>query len=83
MAIESKTMFTVQCDCCGLNYMDDNSGFAFWHDSDDAWQYAADEGWIKNAVESEHDDYQHFCSDCFTINDDDIVTTKNGVTFEN
>lgn len=81
MSIETAQLYTVQCDCCKKNY--EGEDFAFWHEFDDARQYALDEGWIEKEAESEHDDELHFCPDCFTIDDDDMVTTKNGIQFQN
>ena len=74
-------MFTVKCDCCEENY--EGEEFAAWTDYDHARDNALDSQWIEKEAQDEHEDAMHFCPECFTINDDDIVTTKNGITFQN
>jgi len=83
MSIEVLQMFTVQCDCCKENYSDDHNGWSCWSEFDSARQQALDKGWIEKAAESEHDDLMHFCPKCFTIDDEDIITTKSGIKFQN
>lgn len=71
-------MYTIQCDCCKENYS--SSDFSAWHEYDDARQWAIDDGWVEN----EHrDGADHYCPKCFSIDRDDMVTTSNGITFQN
>lgn len=83
MSIQIEQMFTVKCDCCDKKYSNDEYDVHVWHDFDDAWAWASDDGWIERGAESEEDDLMHFCPDCFAIDEDDMVTTNNGITFQN
>ena len=71
MSFIEEKLQTVQCDNCKDTYQDDDSGYAFWMNPNDAWECANDDGW------TEEDD-KHYCSNCFEYNDDDelIINEK-------
>jgi len=64
MSFIKETLETVQCDNCKTTYQDDNSGYAFWLDRNDAWECANEDGWTK-------EDNNHYCPKCHHYNDDD------------
>lgn len=64
MAFIKETLETVQCDNCKTDYQDENSGYGFWLDKNDAWESACDDGWTE-------DNGKHYCVKCHYYNDED------------
>jgi hypothetical protein len=51
MGFIKETLETVQCDNCKTTYQDENSGYGFWLDRNDAWESANDDvGWRQSKV---------------------------------
>lgn len=67
--IKEVTMYTVECDRCKKTSGED-SEYAGWGDKDYAVEEAMSDDWI------EHTDGKHYCPDCYTINDEDVITIK-------
>lgn len=68
MSFVKKELQTVQCDNCGVNYQDEDTGYAFWMDAGSAWEAANNDGWT-------YEDDKHYCSNChyYTVNDDLVL----------
>lgn len=62
-------MYTVVCDNCGKDVNKD-AEYAAWNDKRHAEEVAMESDWIK-----END--KHYCSDCFTYDDDDNLLIKS------
>ncbi len=77
MGFIKEVLFTVQCDNCHEDYHDDNSGYGFWLDKDDAWEAANDDGWTE-------ENKSHYCPQCHHYNDDDqlIINTERTNLYE-
>jgi hypothetical protein len=61
--IKEVTMYTVICDNCGKDVMEDQE-YAGWNDKDFAELEATESDWIK-----EKDN--HYCNDCYFYDDED------------
>lgn len=64
MAFIKETLEALQCDNCKDTYQNENSGFSFWLDRNEAWENADVDGWAE-------DGDKHYCASCHTYNDDD------------
>lgn len=64
MSFIKEILETVQCDNCKTTYQDDNSGYAFWIDKNDAWECANNDGWTE-------ENHYHYCPKCHDYNDED------------
>ena len=62
-------MYTVVCDNCGKDVNKD-AEYSAWNDKRHAEEVAMEADWIK-----END--KHYCSDCFTYDDDDNLLIKS------
>ena len=71
MSFIKETLETVQCDNCKTTYQDENSGYAFWIDRNDALECAINDGWIE-------ENNKHYCKKCHNYNDEDelIIDTE-------
>ena len=61
--IKEMPMFTVICNNCGKDCNDDTD-YSGYGDEDYAVEVAKESGWTVK-------DGKHYCSDCYTYNDDD------------
>lgn len=69
--------YKIVCDCCGETFHDDNDFVCFSDDPD---------GSLVNS-EAEASDWmaigdKHYCPDCYTIDDDDHIATKDGHRYD-
>ena len=67
--VKEVTMFTVVCDNCGKDVNKD-AEYSAWNEKTFAEDIAMEADWIK-----END--KHYCSDCFTYDDDDNLLIKS------
>ena len=67
--VKEVTMFTVVCDNCGKDVKKD-AEYSAWNEKTFAEDIAMEADWIK-----END--KHYCSDCFTYDDDDNLLIKS------
>lgn len=58
-------MFTVVCDNCGKD-VNEGEEYSCWNDIMFAEDIAMEVGWIK-------EDDRHYCPDCFTYDDNNLV----------
>lgn len=54
----------ITCDNCGDTFLDDHSGFSIYVDENSANEAADNSEWYS-------EDRKHYCTECYTINDDD------------
>ena len=55
----------LKCDKCGKQFQDYHSGFSIFVDEEQAHEHADKYEW--------HLGEDHYCSECFTVTDDDII----------
>lgn len=69
--------FKIVCDCCGDTFHNGNDFVCFVDDFDGSMIRieAESSGWISI-------DDKHYCPDCFTIDDENRIVTKNGHKFD-
>lgn len=64
MSFIEEKLQTVQCDNCKDAYQNEDSGYAWWMDPNDAWEDANNEGWTE-------ENSKHYCKKCHHYNDED------------
>lgn len=64
MAYLQETLETIECDNCKNTYQDENSGYGFWLDKNDAMEAARDDGWTE-------ENEKHYCPKCHHYNHED------------
>ena len=71
MSFIKEELQNVQCDNCQDTYQDDDSGYTWWMDPNDAWESANNDGWTE-------DNEKHYCPKCHHYNDEDelIINTE-------
>ena len=71
MSFIKEELQTVQCDNCQDTYQDDDSGYAWWMDPNDAWESSNNDGWTE-------DNEKHYCPKCHDYNDEDeLIVNKS------
>lgn len=80
MGFVKQELVTIQCDNCKDSYQDEDSGYGFWINKDDAWQCADDDGWTSDF---EKDNEKHYCQKCHHYNDEDELIINTERTNEN
>tara|TARA_R110002126_G_scaffold277398_1_gene423248 strand:+ start:149 stop:397 length:249 start_codon:yes stop_codon:yes gene_type:complete len=68
------TMYTIECDLCKTQFVDEHEGFVAWADYDGARDNALDSEWTENVEQGKKD--KHYCPECYSINDNDEVVNK-------
>lgn len=69
--------YKIVCDCCGETFHDGNDFVCFSDDPDGG--LIRDEALTANWREI---DGKHYCPDCYSIDDDDNIVTKDGHKFD-
>jgi len=68
--IKEVKMYTVICDCCGVD-VNDNMEYSCYSEANHAQYCAMDSDWIHP------EENKHYCPDCFTYDDDDKLIISN------
>lgn len=69
MSFIEEILKTVQCDNCKVHYEDENSGYGFWINEQDAWECANNDGWTE-------ENNMHYCNDCYVYDNNDKLILK-------
>ena len=69
--------YNIVCDCCGESFHDGNDFVCFSDDPDGG--LIRDEALTANWLEIGD---KHYCPDCYSIDDDDNIVTKDGHKFD-
>jgi hypothetical protein len=77
MKVEVK-MYTVECDLCKNQHIDDHNGFVGWTEYERARESAMDSDWLEDWRQG--CEQKHYCPECYSLNDEaEVVCKRTGM----